>query len=102
MFVAGTGDKRAVSTPRQKASLIFPLLVLDNEHREGCFETRTKALRKFCVSRQLQQIQTVEKSVFVFFWPMCAYVCMFSSSELHKVSEEVFCHPQRIIFLQLR
>ena len=45
MFEVGTGDKRAISTPRQKAFLIFPQLVLDNEHREGSFKPRTKALR---------------------------------------------------------
>ena len=43
MFDVGTGDKRAIITPKQKASLIFPQLVLDNEHREGSSKPRTKA-----------------------------------------------------------
>ena len=36
MFEVETGDKRVITTPKQKASLISPRLVWDNEHRENC------------------------------------------------------------------
>ena len=87
MFDVGTGDKRAIITPKQKASLIFPQLVLDNEHREGSFKPRTKAFKNV-EAFDYQQIQTVEKSIFCDFLPICcacvcvygcAYECTFSS-----------------------
>ena len=73
MFEVGTGDKRAISTPRQKAFLIFPQLVLDNEHREGSFKPRTKALRVWKIPTN----SDVENQYFVFFLPVCTCVCVY-------------------------
>ena len=70
MFDVGTGDKRAIITPKQKASLIFPQLVLDNEHREGSSKPRTKALKNV-EAFDFQQIQTLKNQYFVIF---CLYV----------------------------
>ena len=87
MFEVATGDKRAIITPKQKASLIFPQLVLDNEHREGSSKPRTKALKNV-EAFDYQQIQPVEKSIFCDILPICcacvcvygcAYECTFSS-----------------------
>ena len=78
MFDVGTGDKRAIITPKQKASLIFPQLVLDNEHREGSSKPRTKALKNV-KGFDFQQILTVEKSIFCDFLPIYVvrvFVCM--------------------------
>ena len=77
MFDVGTGDKRAIITPKQKASLIFPQLVLDNEHREGSSKPRTKALKNV-EAFDFQQIQTLKNQYFVIFclFVVRVFVCM--------------------------
>ena len=95
-------SKRTIGTPILKASLIFPQLILDNDHEEGCFKPRTKALRGRCstpfndlVERDRWKIQ-----FFVCFFWLCVHLCVHVftfGSKSYEVSGKVFWHLQKII-----